>query len=91
MVFQSHLFQIQAWYNFLPDIDYATLSSEEVEHEFSKRSRALQDFNEKFNFGMGFDDGSGGGFGGYNNYNQNNYNKIKTEVSYQSILNCLSV
>jgi len=43
---------VQAWYNFLPDIDYATMSSEEVEHEFSKRSRALQDFNEKYNFGM---------------------------------------
>ena len=28
------------------------MSSEEVEHEFSKRSRALQDFNEKYNFGM---------------------------------------
>merc|ERR1711962_950144 len=63
---------VQAWYNFLPDIDYATMSSEEVEHEFSKRSRALQDFNEKYNFGM-------------NMYEQvqeginNQYNKIKVE------------
>lgn len=50
---------VQAWYNFLPDIDYATLSAEEVEHEFSKRSRALQDFNEKYNFGMNFGMGMG--------------------------------
>lgn len=42
---------VQAWYNFMPDVDYATLSAEEVEHEFSKRSRAMLDFQEKYNFG----------------------------------------
>lgn len=41
---------VQAWYSFMPDIDYATLSSEEVEHEFSKRDKSLINFNEKYNF-----------------------------------------
>ena len=42
---------VQAWYNFMPDIDYATLSSDEVEHEFSKRDRSLSYFTKKYNFG----------------------------------------
>lgn len=66
---------VQAWYNFLPDIDYATMSSEEVEHEFSKRSRALQDFNEKYNFGMNMMDDHVQS--GYNH----NYGKMKVEDS----------
>jgi len=47
---------VQAWYNFMPDIDYATMSSDEVEHEFSKRDRTLSYFTKKYNFGEG-DDG----------------------------------
>ena len=42
---------VQAWYNFLPDIDYATMSSEEVEHEFSKRDRTLSYFTDKYKLG----------------------------------------
>lgn len=42
---------VQAWYNFLPDIDYATLTSDEVEHEFSKRDRTLSYFTKKYQIG----------------------------------------
>ena len=43
---------VQAWYNFTPDIDYATLNDEEVEHEFSKRDRTLNHFVTKYKLGV---------------------------------------
>jgi len=43
---------VQAWYNFTPDIDYVTLNSEEVEHEFSKRDRTLNHFATKYTLGV---------------------------------------
>ena len=43
---------VQAWYNFTPDIDYATLNDEEVEHEFSKRDRTLNHFATKYKLGV---------------------------------------
>lgn len=42
---------VQAWYNFLPDIDYSTLTSDEVEQEFSKRDRTLSYFTTKYQIG----------------------------------------
>ncbi|XP_066929749.1 general transcription factor IIF subunit 1-like [Clytia hemisphaerica] len=39
---------VQAWYNFMPDIDYATLSADQVEQEFSKRDRRMNAYQEKY-------------------------------------------
>ncbi|XP_065657204.1 general transcription factor IIF subunit 1 isoform X1 [Hydra vulgaris] len=42
---------VQAWYNFMPDINYSTLTADEVEHEFSKRDRTLSYFTNKYKLG----------------------------------------
>lgn len=49
---------VQAWYNFMPDIDYNTLTADEVEHEFSKRDRTLSYFTKKYQLGTGEEDGA---------------------------------
>ena len=43
---------IDAWYNFLPDIDYSTLTADEVEQEFSKRDRSMSLFTKKYQLGV---------------------------------------
>ena len=35
----------------MPDIDYSTLTADEVEHEFSKRDRTLSYFTKKYQVG----------------------------------------
>ena len=42
---------VKAWYNFMPDIDYNTLTADEVEQEFSKRDRTLSYFTKKYQLG----------------------------------------
>lgn len=42
---------VQAWYNFMPDINYATLDSDQVEQEFLKRDKRMSSYQEKYGFG----------------------------------------
>ena len=40
---------IEGWYNFTPDINYQTLTADEVELEFSRRTKTLSNFASKYN------------------------------------------
>ena len=42
---------VQAWYSFMPDINYATLDSDQVEQEFLKRDKRMNSYQEKYGFG----------------------------------------
>jgi len=39
---------VQGWYNFIPDVNYSTLSADEVEMEFSRRSKSINFISNKY-------------------------------------------
>lgn len=40
---------VQGWYNFIPDVAYTTLTSDEVEVEFSRRTKSIEFISQKYN------------------------------------------
>ena len=68
---------VQAWYNFMPDINYATLDSDQVEQEFLKRDKRMSSYQEKYGFGNNLMD------------NDNSDGKVKRRADGSSLVSVL--